>query len=63
MSVDVYKSTDNITFTKIASVGAAVTHYDDTILSASGTYYYYLIGIQTTDAETDPSSTASITPV
>jgi len=56
-SIDIYRSTDNVNFTQIATVGGGARSYDDMGISSLVDYYYYLVGTTTIDTTTDPSST------
>src|SRR5207302_7281827 len=57
------QSTDNVTFTQIATVGANVTSYSDTGLTASTTYYYRVRATSTLNGDSSYSNVASATPV
>ena len=59
--IDIYRSEDNVTFTKVNSVGGGITSYIDETTVLGKTYYYYLIGKQTTGEDTDSSDIESIT--
>jgi hypothetical protein len=59
--IDIYRSDDNVTFTKVETVSGATTSYIDENVVLGQTYYYYLEGKQTTGAATDSSDTESIT--
>ena len=61
VDIAIYKSDDGITYNKIATVGGATSSYIDESAVLGETYYYYLIGTQTTGADTDQSDTESIT--
>src|SRR5207253_2997209 len=41
----IYRSTDGINFTAVATLGASATTYSDTGLTAGTTYYYYVIAL------------------
>jgi titin len=54
----VFRSTDNVNFTREATVGANVTIYFDTGL-ATGTTYYYKVEAYRADGYSDFSAVAS----
>ena len=53
------QSADNVTFTQIATVGANVTTYSNSGLSASTTYYYRVRATSTLSGDSDYSNTAT----
>jgi len=55
------QSADNVTFTQIATVGANVTTYSNSGLSASTTYYYRVRATSTLSGDSDYSNTAQAT--
>lgn len=55
--IDIYRSTDNVNFTQVATVSGGAGSYDDIGISSLVDYYYYLVGTTTIDTTTDPSST------
>src|SRR5262249_15582446 len=56
----IYRSTDNLNFSQIATVGANVTSYSNTGL-AGGVTYYYRVSAYNAAAESVFSNTASAT--
>src|SRR5207244_1395396 len=52
------QSTDNVSFTQIATVGANVTTYSNSGLNASTTYYYRVRATSTLSGDSDYSNTA-----
>jgi PKD repeat protein len=54
------RSTDGVSFTKVATLGVDETSYSDTGLSAAATYYYQVRAYNGSGAS-DPSNTASAT--
>src|SRR5207253_5226331 len=57
------QSTDNVTFTQIAVVGANVTTYSNAGLNAATTYYYRVRATSTLNGDSGYSNVASATPV
>lgn len=57
---EIYRSTDGITFSSIATVGAGVTTYNSTGLSASTQYYYKVLAYNPGESSTF-SNTANAT--
>src|SRR5207247_1243344 len=57
------QSTDNVSFTQIATVGANVTTYSNSGLNASTTYYYRVRATSTLSGDSSYSNVASATPV
>lgn len=55
-SIDIYRSTDNVTFTHIAHVPGNQKEYFDAISDQSKDYYYYLVGQTTTDVTVNSST-------
>ncbi len=58
---DLYRSTDNITFTKIDRVLAPTLTYTDTTVVTDELYYYYVIALDTSFNHSVPSNTVSQT--
>lgn len=62
---NVYRSTDNVSFTKIAEVAqpdTATVSYSDTNVINGTTYYYYVTAVDTALQESTVSNTVSATP-
>jgi hypothetical protein len=57
----IYRSTDGIHFSLLATVGAGVSSYSDAGLAAGTTYYYYVVTLLNSDGSSAPSGTASST--
>ena len=57
----IYRSTDGINFTAIATLGASATAYSDSGLSAGTTYYYYVVALLNATGASAPSNAASAT--
>ncbi|HEV3469111.1 MAG TPA: fibronectin type III domain-containing protein, partial [Pyrinomonadaceae bacterium] len=57
----VYRSTDNATFSRIATLGANVTSYPDTSLSASKTYYYRVLAYNASGNSGNSNTAAATT--
>jgi len=55
---EIFRSTDGITFSSVTTVGAGVTTYNNTGLSASIQYYYYVTAFNPGDSSL-PSNTAN----
>jgi len=55
----IYRSTDGINFTAVASVGASATTFSDTGLAPATTYFYYVIALLNATGASAPSNTAS----
>lgn len=55
-NVDIYRSTDGVTYTKIGSAPGAAGVYLDVDVSTAFDYYYYLVGTTTISTLTEPSS-------
>ena len=55
----VYRSTDGINFTAVATVAAGATTYSDTGLSAGTTYYYYVVTLLNATGKSGPSNQVS----
>jgi glycosidase/fibronectin type 3 domain-containing protein len=58
---DIYRSTDNITFTKTDRVLAPTLTYTDTTVVTDQLYYYFLIALDTSFNHSLPSNTVSQT--
>jgi len=58
---DIYRSTDNITFSKIDRVLAPNLTYSDTTVVTDQLYYYYVIALDTSFNHSMPSNTVSQT--
>jgi len=58
---DIYRSTDNITFSKIDRVMASTLTYTDTNVVTDQLYYYYVIALDTSFNPSEPSNTVSQT--
>ena len=56
---DLYRSTDNITFSKIDRVLSPSLTYTDTNVVTDQLYYYYVIALDTSFNASDPSNTVS----
>jgi titin len=56
----VERSTDGVTFTQVALLGASATSYSDTGLAASTTYYYEVLATNAAGDST-PSNVANAT--
>lgn len=56
---DIYRSTDNITFSKIGRALAPTLTYIDTTVVTDQLYYYYVIALDTSFNPGDPSNTVS----
>ncbi len=59
-SYKVYRSTDNVQFSQIASLSANTTSYSDANVTAGNTYYYYVIASNSSGTSA-PGNTVSIT--
>ena len=57
----IYRSTDGINFTAVATVGPNATAYSDSGLTAGTTYYYYVVALLNATGQSNNSNTASAT--
>jgi len=57
----IYRSTDGINFTAVATVGSGATSYNDSGLLAGTTYFYYVVALLNATGASAPSNTASAT--
>ena len=61
--IDIYKSSDNVTYEKISSLPPLTTSYvDDVTAEAGETIYYYLTGTQTTGQKVQSSYVSVVIP-
>ncbi len=65
--MEIYRSTNDSTFTALTSLGAGATSYSDTGLTASTTYYYYVDAVNAVgpsgNSNTSSAATQATTPV
>lgn len=59
-TLNIYRSTDNITFNLVDTISASSVNYLDSGLAVETTYYYYLTH-SNSGGESDPSGTGSAT--